>query len=187
MAQATARQREVLVKGHLGNVVRVEALQEARGVLQMKLRIASFDANEEAVRGCMREAMHVENGMVRLRQAVQRKHSENRGERSPENGQLKGDGNKSGPAIEGTAADVQRVGDCRSPVLKAKSSDAPRQTTEKCNRRHQVALQAEGLREAFDREGSKGIEAAVARFANFLHGMEEFFRRAELAHHAVNV
>src|SRR5467141_1891369 len=123
----------------------------------MKLWVASFDANEEAVRGCMREAMHVENGMVRLRQAVQRKHTENRGERCPENGQLKGDGNKGGPAIEGTAADVQRVGDRHSPVLKAKSSDAPSQTTEKSNRWHQVALQAKSLRETFDREGSKGI------------------------------
>src|SRR5216684_2171689 len=186
-AQAAARQREVLVKGHLGNVVRLEALHEARGVLQMKLRIASFDANEEAVRGCMREAMHVENGMVRLRQAVQRKHTENRGQRRPKNGQLKRNGNKGGPAIERTAADVHRVGDRHSPVLKTKTAQAPSQAAEQSNERHEVALQAKGLRESFDREGSKGIEAAVARLADFLHGMEEFFRRAELGHHTVNV
>src|SRR6266478_9117262 len=122
MAQATARQREVLVKGHLGNVVRLEALHEARGVLQMKLRIASFDANEEAVRGCVREAMHVENGMVRLRQTVQGEHTKYGGERCPEDHPLNGDGNKGGPTIEGTATDVQRVGDRHSPVLKVEPS-----------------------------------------------------------------
>src|SRR5438034_1389106 len=135
----------------------------------------------------MRETMHVENRMVRLGQFVQREHTENRCERRSENGQLKGDGNKSGPAIEGTAADVQRVGDRHSPVLKEKSSDAPGQTTEKGDRRHQVTFQAQGLRETLDREGSKGIKAAISRCADFLHGMEEFFRRAELAHHTVDV
>src|SRR5207253_7284940 len=43
------------------------------------------------------------------------------------------------------------------------------------------------FRKTFDREGSKGIEAAVARLADFLYSVEEFFRRAELAHHTVNV
>src|SRR5205807_4529918 len=59
--------------------------------------------------------------------------------------------------------------------------------TEKCNRRHQVAFQAQGLRETLDREGSKGIEAAVARLADFLYSVEEFFRRAELAYHTIYV
>src|SRR5436189_5541084 len=58
----------------------------------------------------MRETMHVENRMIRLGQFVEGEHTENRSERRSENGQLKGDGNKSRPAIEGTAADVQRVG-----------------------------------------------------------------------------
>src|SRR5439155_23200130 len=122
----------------------------------------------------MRETMHVENRMVRLGQFVQREHTGNRCERRSENGQLKGDGNKSGPAIEGTAADVQRVGDRHRPVLKEESSDAPHQATEKCNRWHQLALQANSFRKNFDREGSQGIEEAVARFAYFLHVMDEF-------------
>src|SRR5207245_10008337 len=125
----------------------------------------------------------VEKRLIRLGQFVRGEHTENRGERRPENGQLKGDGNESGPAIERTAANVQRVGDRRDPVLKAKSSDAPRQAAEKRNRRHQVALEAEGFRKTFDREGSIGIETGVTRLADFLHGMKEFFRSAELTHH----
>ena len=129
--------------------------------------------------------MHVEDRMVWLGQFVQCEHAENRGERCPENRQFKGNGNKSGPAIERAAADIQRVGDRRSPVLKEKSSNAPRQAAKKRNRRHQVALQAEGFRETVDREGSEGIEAVVARRADLLHGLKEFFRSAELTHHAV--
>jgi len=135
----------------------------------------------------MRETMHVENRMIRLGQFVEGEHTENRSERRSENGQLKGDGNKSRPAIEGTAPDVQRVGARHSPVLKEESSDAPRQATEKCDRRHQIALQAKSFRKTFDREGSKGIEAAVARLADFLYSVEEFFRRAELAYHTIYV
>ncbi len=38
-----------LVIRHLGNVMRMETVQEARGVRQMKLRVAGLDANKKAV------------------------------------------------------------------------------------------------------------------------------------------
>src|SRR5260370_36468626 len=85
-AQAATRSREVLVIRHLGNMMRMQALEEAGGVRQMKLRVAGLNANKEAVRRCMREAMHVENRMVRLGEPVQSQHSENRGERCGEKG-----------------------------------------------------------------------------------------------------
>src|SRR5437879_10371128 len=87
----------------------MEALQEARGVRQMKLRVAGLDANKETVRRCMREAMHVENRMVRLGQSIQGEHTENSSERCAENRHLKGDGNESRPAIERAAANVHWV------------------------------------------------------------------------------
>ena len=133
----------------------------------------------------MRETRNVENRMMGVGQSVQREHTEHRGERCPQNGQLKGDGNKGRPAIERAAANVQRVGDRRSPVLKPKSSDAPGQAAEKRNGRHQIAFQAEGVRKTFDREGGIGIQAAVTRLADFFDRLKEFFRSAELAHYAV--
>src|SRR5258708_32874539 len=75
----------------------------------MKFRIAGFDANKKAVRRCVREAMHVENRMVRLGQPVQGAHSEYRGGRRAEHRELKSDGNESGPAIEPAAADAHGV------------------------------------------------------------------------------
>src|SRR5229473_662240 len=110
-AQAAARQREVLIIRHLGNVVCMETLQETRGVREMELWVASFDANEKAIRRCMREAMHVENGMVRLREPVQGEHSEHCGKRGAKNGKLKGDGNEGRPAIERAAGDIHGIGD----------------------------------------------------------------------------
>src|SRR5882762_3131382 len=49
-AQAATRQREALVIRHLGNMVRMEALQETCGVREMKLGVAGLNANKEAVR-----------------------------------------------------------------------------------------------------------------------------------------
>src|SRR5260370_18384936 len=79
-AQAATRSREVLVIRHLGNMMRMQALEEAGGVRQMKLRVAGLNANKEAVRRCMREAMHVGNRRGRLGQPTQADESENRAE-----------------------------------------------------------------------------------------------------------
>src|SRR5229473_3124735 len=48
-AQAAARQREVLVIGHLGDVVGVNFLEDARAFRQMEFRIFGFDANKKTV------------------------------------------------------------------------------------------------------------------------------------------
>src|SRR5580693_8755266 len=82
-AQAAARKREVLVKGHLGDVVRVNFLKEPGAFLQMEVGVLGLDANEKAVRRRVRETCNVENRMIRLRQFVQREHAENRSERGP--------------------------------------------------------------------------------------------------------
>src|SRR5712692_4797871 len=47
--QAAARQREVLVIGHLGDVVGVNFLEDARAFRQMEFRIFGFDANKKTV------------------------------------------------------------------------------------------------------------------------------------------
>src|SRR6267378_6194320 len=59
--QAMAKMREVLIIGHLGDVMRMHFLKDARGVRQMKLRVAGLDAKKEAVRRGVREAMNIEN------------------------------------------------------------------------------------------------------------------------------
>jgi len=48
-AQAAARQREALVKGHLGDMVRVNFLEKARAFRKIEFPILGFDANKKTV------------------------------------------------------------------------------------------------------------------------------------------
>src|SRR5215472_17593457 len=50
-----------------------------------------------------------------------------------------------------------------------------------------VALQAQGMSNAFHGEGCVGVHAVVAGCASFFHGMNQLLRSIELRHHAVNV
>src|SRR5437762_419271 len=123
-AQAATIPREVLIIRHLGDMVSVNVLENARHFLQMKLRILGLDADKKTVRGRMREAVNVEDRMVRLRQFVQGQHAENGGERCAENGQFKSNRDEGGPAIEGTATDVHGISDRRRPVLKEETANS---------------------------------------------------------------
>src|SRR5882724_9341804 len=185
--QAMAKMREVLIIGHLGDVMRMHFLKDARGVRQMKLRVAGLNAEKEAVRRGVREAMGIENRMMGLREPVQGEHAKNGGERRAENRQFESDGNKSRPAIERAAADVERIGDDVDPILEKEPAEAPRQAAYQANRRHHVAFQPERLRKAFHGKWRVSVQAAVTRFPDFLHGMNEFFGSAELPNHAVDV
>src|SRR5216684_4511361 len=131
--------------------------------------------------------MHVENRMVRLGQFIQGEHSENSGEGRAENGELKGDGNESRPAIERAAANIHRISDRRGPILKSKTAQAPGQAAKQSNHGHEVALQPERLRETLDGKGSVGIKPAIACLADFFHGMNELLGRLKLTHHAVDM
>src|SRR6185295_14621142 len=71
-----------------GDLPRIERLEEPARRLEIELRIGRFDAEEEAVAARQREARHVEDRVVRLRQAVEREHAQHRRERRAENGAL---------------------------------------------------------------------------------------------------
>src|SRR6266850_806087 len=182
-----AKMREVLIIGHLADVMRMHFLKDARGVRQMKLRVAGLDAEKEAVRRGVREPMDVENRMMRLREPVQGEHAKHRGERRAENRQFESDGNKSRPAIERAATDVERIGDDVDPILEKESAEAARQAADQTDCRHHVVFQPECLRKAFHGKRRISVQAAVTRFPDFLHRMNEFFGSAELPHHTVDV
>src|SRR5205814_7905450 len=60
---------------HLGHVLRVNALQKSRRLLQMEIRIMRFDAQKEFIRGSSLEPLHIEERVMRLRQSIQRQHA----------------------------------------------------------------------------------------------------------------
>src|SRR5439155_7447092 len=79
--QTTSRKIDRLIIGNLCDMMRMEVVQETRAFLHMKFCVVGLDAKEKAVRRCVLEAMHVEDGMVRMREAVEREHAEDRTER----------------------------------------------------------------------------------------------------------
>src|SRR5216684_1269046 len=165
----------------------METLQEARGIRHIKFRVTGFDADKKAVRGGMREAMHVEDRVVRLGQLVQGEHAKHRGDRRAENGKLKCNGNEGRPAIERATANVHGVAAHVRPNLEEETRQTPSESAKQGDRRNEVALQAERFRETFDGKGSIGIESAIAGFAGFFHGMNKLFGRRKLTHHTVDM
>src|SRR5262245_1294441 len=63
---------------HLGDVLGIDALQKTRRLFQVKLRIVRFNAQEKFVVRSALKPLHIKQRMVRLRQFVQRQHSEHR-------------------------------------------------------------------------------------------------------------
>src|SRR5258708_23287833 len=80
---------------------------------------------------------------------------------------------------------VRGIGDGSSRLLEEKTANTARQAAKKTNQRHHVALQAERLGKTCDGEWRMGVDAMVAGGTDFLHGMNELLRIAELTHHAV--
>src|SRR5215472_13328493 len=83
-----------VVNGSIRNgrhLSRVQRLEEPARPLEIKFRIRRLDTDEEPVAAREREAWHVEHRVVRLRQPVERQHSEHRRQRGGENRALEGD------------------------------------------------------------------------------------------------
>src|SRR5689334_14008174 len=153
----------------------------------MEFRVTRLDAKIKAVGGGMDKALHIKNGMVRLRQAVQRKHSEDRTKGGAQDRQLESYGNERRPAIQRPATDILRVGNNICPPLETKTSKSAREAAEKGNERNHVALQAHGMGETFHRKRRKRVIAVIAGGANLFHGVNQLLRSIELRDYAKDV
>src|SRR5215470_19694680 len=109
-ANATPRVKVALIFiAHLSDVLGIEALQEAGGLCQMELWIMRLDAQEKLVARGVLKALDVKQWVMRLRQSVKREHAEDCESGSAKHGQLESHRNERRPAVEGPAADVQRI------------------------------------------------------------------------------
>src|SRR5215218_10060340 len=88
-APMTAIALPLIVNGR--DLPRSQRFEEAARALDVELRIARLDAQEEPVAAGQCEARHVEDRVIWLRQPVQRQHTEDGCQRRPENGALEGD------------------------------------------------------------------------------------------------
>src|SRR5580700_6314482 len=74
-ATAHSAMRAGLIILHLADVGRVDTLEEALRVVNIKFFVARLDAQEKLIGGrVLHEAIDVEQRMIRFRQAIQRKH-----------------------------------------------------------------------------------------------------------------
>src|SRR5260370_35524565 len=79
------------------------------------------------------------------------------------------------------------MGDAGPLVLKKKPATTARQSTKQTDERHHIAFQAHRLRKPLHGKWRIAVDAAIAGRANFLHGMNQLFRFANLTHYAVDI
>src|SRR4051812_37942123 len=97
--------------GNIDDLAWVECLEELPDAVEVELRIAGLDDEEELVARRLIEAPHVEDGVIRHRQAVEREHAEDRGERGDEDRAFERDGDPGRPRVVRLAADVEWIAD----------------------------------------------------------------------------
>src|SRR4051812_47213598 len=77
--------------GNIDDLAWMECLEKLPDAVELELRIAGLDDQKELVARGLIEAPHVEHRVIRHRQAVQREHAEDGGERGDQDRALEGD------------------------------------------------------------------------------------------------
>src|SRR5262245_35733584 len=140
---STNRRREVRSVRNGRHLARAERFEEAARPLEIELWIPGLDAQEKLVAGRQREPRDVEDRVIRHRQAVEREHAEHGRQRGTENRAFERDRYEHRPGIERFAADVQRVGHRRGPVLKKVAADAANDAADEDDQRQLRMMLAE--------------------------------------------
>ena len=86
-----------------------ERVKEGARLLEIELRIPCLDAEKEAIAAGQREPRHVEDRVIRHRQAVQGQHAEHRRQGGDEDGALEDDWDERRPTEQRPAADVPGI------------------------------------------------------------------------------
>src|SRR4051812_13127049 len=95
----------VWLPGNIDDLAWVECLEKLPDSVEVELRIAGLDDEEELVARGLIEAPHVEDGVIRHRQAVERQHPEDRGKRRDQDRAFEGDRDPRRPRVVRLAAD----------------------------------------------------------------------------------
>src|SRR6266478_4461185 len=128
---------------HFIHALGVQAFQKSFRAFAVESRVGCLDREEEPVATRPLESVEVEQRMVRHRQPVQSQHAQNRGNRSTENRQLERDGDKRGPTVQWSAADVHWVMFDRREPLHEKSTDAPYDASHQGEERNTAVMKTE--------------------------------------------
>src|SRR2546430_7752304 len=90
----------LLLPRHIDDLAWVECLEKLPDAVEVELRIAGLDDEEELVARGLIEAPHIEDRVIRHRQTVQGEHAEDGGERGEQDRALEGDRDPGWPRVE---------------------------------------------------------------------------------------
>src|SRR5438270_802661 len=94
---------------HIDDLPRVQCFEKLPDAVEVELRIAGLDDEEELVAGGLIEAPHVEDRVIRHGQAVESEHAEDGGKGGDQDRALEGDRDPRRPRVVRLAADVDRI------------------------------------------------------------------------------
>src|SRR3954470_13836157 len=97
--------------GNIDDLAWVECLKKLPDAVEVELRIAGLDDEEELVARSLIEAPHIEDRVIRHRQSVEREHAEDGGEGGDQDRAFERDRDPGRPRVVRLAADVQRITD----------------------------------------------------------------------------
>src|SRR5438046_753627 len=107
---------------HLRDLQRMKVFKKTPGFVEPEMRVCGLNAQEETIAAGANKIGRIKYRMIGLRQTIKRDHAKHRRQRGPQDGALKGHGNKRRPRMKRLAANVEGIVHCRNPVLKRISS-----------------------------------------------------------------
>src|SRR5262245_3623867 len=187
----TARQRTrpdiFNILFYIAHLYRSQALEDGAKLGPAVVRVVRFDAQEEAILRGAGEIRRVEGRVIRLRQPAHQQIADEGAERRQQHRAFKRDRNKRRQAQQRTPADVERIGDGRSPVLQRKSAQRAEDAADQRAQRHVIPVVADGLRKPFDRKWRIGVDPAITHLVCSTRRRDDRARRVELSHQAVKL
>src|SRR5262245_10471641 len=106
----------LLIILYLRHLTGLKRIQKLPCFFTIKLWIICFNAKEESIFARQRKTLHVEYRMVRLRQAIQCKHSKNRRQSGCQDCAFKDNRDKCLPAPDWFSSHVHRITDHRGVI-----------------------------------------------------------------------
>src|SRR3954451_4246890 len=169
----------------IDNLPRVQCLEELPDAVEVELRIARLDDEEELVARGLMEPPHVEDGVIRHRQAVQREHAEDGREGCEEDRAFERDRDPSRPRVVRLATDVERIADHVRVPAHEEAGQSADDAADQDDGGHAGRVHPHRFVQSVNRVRREGVHLRVAGRARGFGGAHQVRRRGELGDDAV--
>src|SRR5688572_16798003 len=170
---------------HLRDLDRTQRGEEVQRALLVEQRVGRLDAQEEAVARGAGKLGHVEQRVVRGRQAVERQHPQHRAARRQQDRALERDRDERRPTVVRSPADVQRVVHDRGEPLHEIPPGRARDRADQDDHRDARPPEPDRLGQPFDGVGAVRVHARVPGAVRGLGGLDQRVGVVELGHDPV--